>query len=493
MKNTPVLWVIICCLTIQVSSSSFDKNNSEKTAIEENLVINTDIDNEQTGTKLVLKKDQDSLITDMIEQDKIVVLGNEKEMKNPITSSEPTEAKKNFIHDGQSDLTEDQQHIVYAALSPMVKQLCRAQSTSAITRLIAAFLWHRHLPEQRVGTIPHDRSIRMCQLSSDDSWLVSHSLWQLYLWNVATNRLQWTLTAHDEDINQCILSSDDQYIISASRDKTLKIWTFLSGTLLYTLEGHTGRVSSCSLSADNQFLLSTSDDETVRMWSVTTGKCIKIFYGHSTHAKFAQFYANNPRVISTCRYVRVWDVATKKCVQILQGHTDVITYCNYSSDEQFLLSGSTDETARVWDLSTGTCKQTFEGHTDCVEAGCFVRNDTWIASIDYKNNLCIWRISDAHCVYRLPNYYAYFSLQRSYWLKCRNTECIIVSTYTTNPYNHIYPIYEVHVLSVESGEKIFTIQSHDAPVRTACVSSDGRYLFSGDSNGTIKVVAFAKK
>jgi len=470
----------ICCLTIQVSSCLFGKCCDNK--IKENIVVNTNKYHEQT--ELVLKKDQDSLITDTVERNKIVVPSDEEEMRKQITFLEPTEIRKNFIHDGQSDLTDDQKYFVYAALNPMVTQFCHTQ-TRVITNLIVSFLWHRNLPEQRIGTVPEGRRIRMCQLSSDDSWLV---VWSgdndISLWNVATKQLQWTLKAHDEDITQCIISSDDQYIISASRDKTLKIWTFLSGTLLYTLEGHTDRVWHCLLSADNQFLLSTSNDETMRMWSVATGECTKIF-NHSMNAWYAQFYDNDRRIVSTCKDVRVWDVKTNQCVHVLHGHTNAITFCNFSFDEQYLLSGSADKTARVWDLTTGTCKQTFDGHTHWVRDGCFVQKDTWIASMDLKTILCIWRISDAHCMYQLPNYDCSFPLQHSYWLKCRNEECIIVST--------VFQPHEIHALSVASGERILTIQNNDARLFAACVSSDGRYLFSGDVNGTIKMAPFSKQ
>jgi WD40 repeat protein len=52
--------------------------------------------------------------------------------------------------------------------------------------------------------------------------------------------------------------------------------------------------------------------------------------------------------------------------------------------------------------------------------------------------------------------------------------------------------YEIHVLEVESGRKIFTVQSHDAEVSPLGISSDGRYLFYGDIYGTIKCFIFSK-
>jgi len=476
MKHKPILWVMICCLTIQVYSCLFDKCRGNKTTINEKIVFNTKYNNkEKTGTDLGIIEYQTNAIPDTTKED---------EIKKQIKLSKPTEIKKKCIHGGQSDLTEDQKDIVYKALSPMVKQFCRAQSSNVITRLIAAFLWHIHLPEQPIGIVPDYGIVEMFQLSSNAALLVSHSgIGYISLWNVATTVRQWTVKAHDQYITQLILSSDDKFIISASEDKTLKIRTLLSGKLLYTLKGHP--VYSCSISADNQFLLSSSRmDRAVHMWSVTTGKFIKKFNAYCRYpcVGYAQFYANGRRMISTCSdHVHVWDVETNQCVYVLHGHSNAIIHCNFSSDEQFLLSRCT--TARVWHLSTGRWMAKFEGHKGWIHAGCFVRKDTWIASIDENHTLCIWRISDAHCMYQLSNYSPYSPLQHSYWL--RDTECIIVSTYT-NP-------YEVHVLTVVPGRKIFTVQRHDKPISAACVSSDGRYLLSGDADGMIKIVPFLKK
>jgi len=440
MKHKQTLWVMLCCLTIQVSSCLFDKCRGKKNAIKENIVVKTNNYYEQTDNGLGISEYQTYVIPDTIKEDKMKnqielskpidvekqLIHNgqsglgiseyqtsvipesikEDEIKNRIKLWESIEVKKKFIHDGQSDLTEDQKNFVYATLSPMIKKFSRIQS-SVITRLIVAFLWHRYLPEQCIGTAPGHQPVKRCQLSSDDSWLVSQSGdHDISLWNVATNQLQWTVKAHSAFITQSILSSDNQYIISSSGsgDNTIKIWTLLTGTLLCTLEGHTDWISGFSLSSDNQFLLSASDDKTVRMWSVSTGQCTKIFNGHSISVHCAHFYANDQRIVSTCKDVRVWDVATNQCIHVLHGHTCVIMTCNFSGDEQYLLSGSQDETVRVWDLTEGMCNQTFRGHKSWVWGGCFVQKDTWIASIDMDGTLCIWRVSDAHCMYQLQNY-----------------------------------------------------------------------------------------
>jgi len=456
MQHIYVLWVILWFLTMQVTPCLFSWCRRNKTTLKD---------------KIVVKRKEQTTLTKM------------------------TNVCKRFIHDGHTDLTKDQQYFVYAAVYPMVEPFCRSQS-SVITRLIVLFLWHRHLSTEgyRPFTVTPTTNtlVKMCQLSSDDVWLVSWSgYYDLTLWNVATGHRQWVISAaHSQYIYQCILSSDDQLLITASEDTTLKLWTLSTGVLRATLVGHKGAVRYCALSTDNRRLLSAGSDGTIRVWAVPTGECTHIVGGgyatqHQLY-RYAHFYARDQYVVAMSGTdVCVWEMATNHCVRVLRGHSASIHTCHMSSDEQLLLSGSIDNAIRVWALASGTCRQVFRGHTDWMYSACFLREWTWVASGDYRDILCIWRIRDAVCLHRWTNYFCYLPLQHSYWLARQQRECILVAT-TSSP-------YEVRVLAVDGGETMFTVEGHTTNVRAACISSDGRYLFSGDHGGTIKMLALSNK
>jgi len=395
---------------------------------------------------------------------------------------EPIKIKKRLIHDEYSKLTHEQKYFVYAGVYPLVEQYCHTQC-SFITRLITHFVWCR-LPEERSMLALTHSTILWCQFSADAMWLVMHCK-NLTLWDVASNRCQWSVLAHKGAyIYQVILSSDDQYIISGSYDTTLEIRAFLSGHCLHTLRGHTGMVGRCALSADNQWLLSASSDHTIRVWSVRDGRCTHILAGHSTSVYWADFYAHGQRIVSAAgRELRLWAVASNHCERTLHGHTDDICACNVSADQRLVLSTSQDGTVRVWELDSGRCTQTFRSRTWVTEA-CFVRGDTEIAAICRDRTVCIWSVRDGQCVHRLcGNYKYYLPLPFSYWLARRDLECIIVAT-ENSP-------YEVHVLSVETGE---TLRTFTTPTRISavCVSSDGQCLITGSVGGIVNMFVFSK-
>ncbi|NJL45423.1 MAG: hypothetical protein HC922_06190 [Leptolyngbyaceae cyanobacterium SM2_3_12] len=56
--------------------------------------------------------------------------------------------------------------------------------------------------------------------------------------------------------------------------------------------------------------------------------------------------------------VLLWDVATGICSGNLDGHHGSPSALAFSTDSQWLVSGSRDCTIRIWDLSHKTCHHT---------------------------------------------------------------------------------------------------------------------------------------
>jgi len=406
----------------------------------------------------------------------------EKQKEKIVLAANPNPNERNrkkMIRDepGLISLTESQKTYVYA-IYPVVKHFC-VPSAKMIIRLIVTFLGPPRISVELNNFSP-------CSLSPDNQWIATggSNSKSLTLWNLESGEKQWTFK-HDDGIWQFLFTSDNQYLISASDDTTLKIWSVRTGNLLSTLRGHRGWVRYCALTVDNRFLLSTSFDHTVRLWSVETGTCINVFHGHTNWVFWSQFFANDQRIVSAAIDVRVWDIESGQCVQILHGHTDVVVMCAFSRDEQLLLSGSYDTTVKVWHMEDGTCLQTFSEHQSIVTRVCFVCKDTTVASVDYQDTLYIWRWINGEIIYRFEGYNWNIHLKHSYWLKNNDTECIIVATRENHPEHP----NEIHVLAVESGKILYTFGGDDTEVNRVYVSADGRFLISC-SKSCIRKFAF---
>jgi len=406
--------------------------------------------------------------------------------------------KKRYLYD--TKFTPDQKHCIYGALVPVVRHFCRAQSSSVITRLIAAFLWS--LPATPLVLLPNTGGLTpytpQCALSSQDTWLVEARGTELAVWEVTTARQRWRILAHEGGlINHVILSSNDQYIITVSH-LTVKVWLLWSGTLYRTFPM---AVTCCALSRDNQLFLSRSYAGIVSMWLMETELCTQEFTRWGFPG-WTHFFAND-RCIAFAQIsgIEVWqrsgdeDSVIFHQLFILHGEQ----FCNriglvtFSTDEQLLLQSVsitsrslTREEVCVWRLSTRKCIHKFETHTRLVSAA-FVRENSWIISINRDHILCIWRVSNGRSVWRLNNYsYVCNSPVHSYWYGHTETECIIVAT-ENSP-------YEVHVLAVESGERLFTFKGYRSirrKINSVCVLRDGRYMFSGN-NSEFRMYVFSE-
>jgi len=431
----------------------------------------------------------------VIEEDENTFIHNDVfDVKEQNEVTETIKVKKKFIHDDPNELTEEQKCYYISSVYPVVKKFCHSQ-VKVITHRIVTFLGIS-LPSTRVlldEDSDENAKLDICKLSSDSKWLVWNTFAycgtsQLTLWNVATGQRQWTVRAHGFPVSDAVFTSDNQLIISASLDHDLKIWLLLSGNLLHRLERHTDRVTSCALSADNQLLVSSSEDSTVRMWSVETGQCMRVFNGHTSYVRWARFYGKERRIVSVGKEIKVWNIETSTCqYSVDRGTTSCSWPCTFSEDNRYLLSAVgnyNDCIVKVWETKMMTCVQTFTGHTRCMVSGCFVHEDTMVASMQMNNTLYIWRIRDAYCLHQFKQEYLMdMSLQHSYWLRSKNTECIIVTTKNT---------YEVHVVAVESGKIMRTVANHNDVVRSVCVSSDGRYLITGSWDGKIRISVFSE-
>ena len=119
---------------------------------------------------------------------------------------------------------------------------------------------------------------RAMALSADGNYVLTGSNdGQIRLWDVASGKLQKTISAHREGISAVKFMPDGKYALSASYDKTLKLWDLSDGKLQRTFSGHPGQVYKAVISPDGLYALSSGQDGDVRLWNISSGAEIKAF------------------------------------------------------------------------------------------------------------------------------------------------------------------------------------------------------------------------
>lgn len=89
-------------------------------------------------------------------------------------------------------------------------------------------------------------------------------------------------------------------------------------------------------------------------------------------------------------WIYVWDIVSGKSVKTLKGHTKDVLSLAISPDNNYIASGSKDETIRLWDKKTGKLIKTLTDHKGNVNCLKFSPDGKYLVSGSDDKNVIIW-------------------------------------------------------------------------------------------------------
>ncbi|KAJ3113442.1 POC1 centriolar protein A [Phlyctochytrium bullatum] len=174
------------------------------------------------------------------------------------------------------------------------------------------------------------------------------------------------------------------------------------------------------------------------------------------------------------RVLRVFDAETGMLSRALEGHTDQIWNITCSPDGRWIVSGAADETVRTWDTATGRCVNVAKGKTWGVNSLVMSLDGSRIVSVDGPDKAVTVRdAKTGDAVFVLKGHQApvcgvCISPDSRYIVSCAEDKTI-------------------RVWDGSSGRGIRTIEGHANVVNTVCISPDGRWIVSGSRDTTVRV------
>jgi len=289
--------------------------------------------------------------------------------------------------------------------------------------------------------------------------------------------LYHTLLGHEGAIRMCQLSSDDSFIITASEDMTLRQWDTSTGKCLRIFRGHTDAVTTGCLLSDDEHVVSGSLDKTLKLWHIPTGQCVQTFLGHR-HAVIGCNVSNNNQFIvsSSCDFMlRVWTM-TGICLQVFKGHQHMVHSCSfYPGDTRKIISTSLDDTIKVWDVLTGQCLNSVDSVS--VSRFDFLTDQVMVATC-YTGEIQVWSLSDMVCIFSKENTSSYSDV-------CVWSENNGVGT--KKPFVVTARNKKLEMLDAARMEHVRSFEGHSTTVHTCCVSSDGEFIVSASHGGIINL------
>ncbi|MBZ0280612.1 MAG: TIR domain-containing protein [Anaerolineae bacterium] len=163
-------------------------------------------------------------------------------------------------------------------------------------------------------------------------------------------------------------SPNGQRALTGSSDSLLRLWNInlpSESQPLTTFKGHTQRINSVAFNSNGTRALSASDDSNVLMWNLTgtdnpsTPKDERLIATFRTTGAVTSvvFSTDDKRMLTATAngLVQLWNIELAsptfgQVVRTFNGHSGAVNQAVLSGDNQWVVSGSDDQTVRLWQV-----------------------------------------------------------------------------------------------------------------------------------------------
>ncbi|KAJ8394533.1 hypothetical protein AAFF_G00045430 [Aldrovandia affinis] len=259
----------------------------------------------------------------------------------------------------------------------------------------------------------HGYGVHCCCFSACGKYLASCSTdGTTIVWSMGTGE---TVTAFEHPrrspVRVCAFSPDSTCLVSGASDGTFALWNFCSRTLRRTGTVNETSVVACSFSPCGQVFVTGSSYGDIRVWDLEVNQLHAEKDAHDlgvTCCHFAsQIYIEgevaNVRLASCGQdsLLKIWTVShlsvagcTMQLLHCLSAQSAPVLSCAFSTDGQYVVSGSVDKTVTIYNANQGVLLYTLSEHERYVTACAFAPMTSLIATGSMDNTVNVWRFGD---------------------------------------------------------------------------------------------------
>jgi WD40 repeat protein/predicted ATPase/DNA-binding SARP family transcriptional activator len=330
------------------------------------------------------------------------------------------------------------------------------------------------IPQRTIGLVFDGNGETLAVVGSDHS---------IGLWSVAAGRRLNTFAAHSNIIWSLDVSPHGSHLVSGGGDGVPRIWNVGDG-IAHHLRGHTSSILAVAWSPRGDMLASGGGDRAIHIWDAHSSRPLRVLHGHSNDVEALQF-GGDGRLLSAGRdaTVRLWDVGAGEQLRVLRGHTERVLCCALSPDGRIAASGGIDQTIRVWHLGGhDEAIQVLTKHTNAVRSVVFSPDGRVLLSSGFDQAVLAWDVHTGLLLCAFP---------------CHDTITTSIAFHpggellATGAKDHALRLWDVSIARLLAGDADAVrlravLHGHTHAVESVRFSPDGRMLYSGSADETVK-------
>ncbi len=343
--------------------------------------------------------------------------------------------------------------VVATAFSPDGRTLVTGSRDST------AQLWDARSGQALGSTMKHKGPVWAVAFSPNGDWVLTGSgdrenptaHGEAQLWDARTGQARSGPLKHDAAVVAAVFSPDGQTVLTGSLDATARLWDTATGRLRTSLK-HSAPVVAVAFSPDNKTALTGSGD---------------------------------PEKING--EARLWDVKSGEQKGKAMRHENVVWAVAYSSDGNFVLTGSEDGTARFWNAVTGEQEGKTMEHVGPVLTVAFspLSKSKTAVTGSFGNEARLWDVPTGEPLKALQDSIPVPPLKHG--------GPVLALAFSEDGQTVVSGSYDgtAQVWDIRSGVARVKPLKHDGPVLAVSLSRDGRSVLTGSFDETARLWTFS--
>jgi len=376
---------------------------------------------------------------------------------------------------------------------------------------------------------PDGRSILAVKLSEEKIYL--------QLLDVASGQEVRSLDVGSrvEDMVDALAFSKDGHYLLFSQRYSLGLLDLNTWTVVRSYARNAATINSLAFSPDGTQVLAGhdyldfdlmkagQDSQNLQLWDVAVGRKVRTMQGHAASVLFTQFSRDGRHLFSAGRHVKIWEAASGRLIRRFpekDDKTDAVWAVSQDGRTFVRASASIDRRKlELWNAETGELIRKLSekfGHTKAISFSPDGRYILWAGEYDEEGrNLQMWDVIEdrrvwtadpsshddfsavawapgGHSVLSITNYFGNLTLRNAMTgqtvREFEMREGVAAKTIAFSPDGRTFLSgFEDGTVTrwdVDTGQKLWSLASHEGPVTTLAISPDGKRVVSG-GDGTV--------